>query len=306
MLQIRNLRNKTEFIHRAMYANILTHPAGESFEMPVALSQQIKKLRKDVDVLSEKHQATPADLGTSSFRIYLWLRFMSEDHNLQLHVQGLKEFTQLLRVTKKKEMSDGSASMLKIDYSGYLYHRKTTRKKTTLMIHEGFINAPMDIKKAVITSAFAKRRGNAATEVKAYAASQTYQKLVRQVSGLPIANREACVGDHVNLADLFASINRAYFSNALPQPRLVWSSARAKRRLGYYHPEIHTIALNKKLDSQGTPELLLRYILYHEMLHQNFGIEHRNGRRYAHTRAFHAAEKLFHGYQEAENLIKLL
>jgi hypothetical protein len=46
--------------------------------------------------------------------------------------------------------------------------------------------------------------------------------------------------------------------------------------------------------------------MYHEMLHKAFGVKAINGRRYAHTPAFRAAEAKFHHYQEAQEFLKSL
>lgn len=302
MLQIKNLRKNTDCIHNQMYRCISENEQNTLND----LREVILRSKHEVEHLCAKHHGTAADLGTPSFRQYLWLRFLSTSNHLSVHMQGLEEFIRIITDEKFDGISDLANFELKIDYSGYLYQRKTSRQVTRLLINEGFIQAPASIKSQLIRAAFARRKTTSIVTIKAYANSAGYLQTTESIAGDPIANKLICKGKYIDLSLIFQNLNKRYFDESLTQPRLVWSSARAKRRLGYFHPEIQTIAVNQKLDSDSIPRLLVEYILYHEMLHQYFGIEHRDGRRYAHTSAFHQAEKRFKGYQEAENLIKLL
>jgi len=301
VLQIRNLRNQTDLIQEKMLRHV-RHPAGIKAD---DIFDILSNLKGTIDRSCLKHGGSAADLGTPSYRQYLWLRFLCDRKNLAMHMSGLKAFDQLIEI-KAGPAQKNTSTQLKIDYSGYLYKRKTAGGITHLQINEGYIGAPIAIKQKVVDAAFSKRKTKAMQQVKAFANDDAYLTITSRISGQPIANKISCRGKAYDLSVLFHALNLKYFNAQLSQPRLIWSSARAKRRLGYFHPEIQTIAVNQKLDTKRTPRLLVEYILYHEMLHQHFGIEHRNGRRYAHTAVFHQAEKQFMGYQEAENLIKLL
>ena len=195
---------------------------------------------------------------------------------------------------------------IKINYSGYLYRQHTSQNKHILQANEAFITAPLNIKKSILSAAFSRRSSKQIRAIKAYGTTSTFRRLVKIISGEPIANHISCRGNKFDLSNLFHKLNKEYFDENLPQPRLIWSSRSAKRRLGYYNPEINTIAVARRLDDKKIPRLLVEYILYHEMLHQYFGVKNYNGRRYAHTTAFRNAEKQFRHQKEAENLIKLI
>jgi hypothetical protein len=302
VLQIRNLRKNTDFIHTMIDRSVQENDHEKLNE----LKGEIFHLKNEIEHLCAKHQGTAADLGTPSYRQYLWLRFLSTSNHLAVHLQGFKEFIQVITDEKINEVGNLANFQLKIDFSGYLYQRKTSHQVTRLLINEGFIHAPVSVKSQLIQAAFARRKTKSISKLKAYTNSEGFLRITELIAGDPIANNLICKGKNVDLSLLFHSLNKRYFNESLKPPRLMWSSARAKRRLGYFHPEIQTIAINQKLDGASIPRLLIEYILYHEMLHQYFGIEHRDGRRYAHTPTFHRAEKRFKGYQEAENLIKLL
>jgi hypothetical protein len=48
----------------------------------------------------------------------------------------------------------------------------------------------------------------------------------------------------------------------------------------------------------------VEYILFHEMLHLRFPVEHRGARRCVHTREFKEAEQQFPLLKEAKQLLK--
>lgn len=107
-----------------------------------------------------------------------------------------------------------------------------------------------------------------------------------------------------DLCWLFEDLNRSYFCGLMARPVLGWSRKRSMSILGHYDPSHHAIVMNSLLDSCEAPELVVRYVLFHEMLHLRFPVEHRGARRCVHTREFKQAEKEFKNYQEAKQLLK--
>ena len=309
-LRIPNLRTSADKIHSFFYwfaFSRISNNELKSTEYEVSdLHAQILSLLSIINKHCTGKLGSPADLSTSSFRIYLWLEYLSSQTHLALHLSALDEFLRILTEQNKKTNIDPEKLLIKINYSGYLYRRQITVGKTTLQINEAYIIAPLEIKKSILSEAFSRHQSLHTSAIKAFSNSSNFRRLNKQISGDPIANLISCRGEKYNLALLFEKLNHEYFRGLLSQPRLVWSSRRSKRRLGYYHPEINTIAVTKKFDDKMTPRLLVEYVLYHEMLHQHFGIKNHNGRRYAHTSAFRTAERKFKHHQEAENLIKLL
>ncbi|MCD6577044.1 MAG: SprT-like domain-containing protein [Anaerolineaceae bacterium] len=307
-LRIPNLRTSVDSIHASIYQLVLSKTSNLEFKASEgeisALHVQICSLLSSIDTYCTERSGSPADLSTSSFRIYLWLKFLSHQPHLTLHLSALDEFLQIIIKYIKKACIDPRRLLIKINYSGYLYRRQTIENKTILQINEVYIITPFIIKKSILSAAFLPRQSKPINAIKTYSKSPEFRHMNKLICGDPIANHISCRGEKYDLSILFNKINKEYFHSQLPQPRLVWSSRRSKRRLGYYHPEINTIALTRKLDDNKSPRLLVEYILYHEMLHQHFGIKHLNGRRYAHTSEFRIAEKKFKHQKEAENLIK--
>ncbi len=110
-------------------------------------------------------------------------------------------------------------------------------------------------------------------------------------------------GEVFDLKVLFAELNQLYFAGGLSEPRLGWSLRPSKSTLGHYDPAHNVIVLSKVLDSNKAPELIVRYVLFHEMLHLQHPTEHHGTRRCVHTKAFKEAEKIFIGYQAAREIL---
>jgi hypothetical protein len=121
--------------------------------------------------------------------------------------------------------------------------------------------------------------------------------LARQKRGRKVLT--GAVGRAYNLDKIFARLNRRYFGNELPKPALSWSARRTKRILGH-HDYVHdAIVISRSLDNANTPEFLVEYVLYHEMLHMKHRPRVINGRRVYHTAAFRADERRYDRFEDA-------
>ena len=98
----------------------------------------------------------------------------------------------------------------------------------------------------------------------------------------------------------------------MERPRLTWSRTKSRRILGRYDSTHRTIFISLLFDSQHIPDVVLDYVLYHEMLHSVVPDEtiSRNRRR-VHTEEFNRRERQFPDYRRArrwedENLSRFL
>jgi hypothetical protein len=107
------------------------------------------------------------------------------------------------------------------------------------------------------------------------------------------------LGKVYDLDSLFDSLNKKYFDSGLDRPRLGWSLRDSYRTHGHYDAAHRTIAMSRTLDDARTPDYVVEFILYHEMLHVAMPGELRDGRRRHHTPAFRAAEARYPRMKEA-------
>jgi predicted metal-dependent hydrolase len=128
--------------------------------------------------------------------------------------------------------------------------------------------------------------------------------LVRQIRGRKFVSGPQ--GSHYNLDEVFEALNVEYFGGMLARPQLGWSRGASRNMLGHYDPSHNAIIISRIFDCPAAAEMALRYVMFHEMLHLRYPVEHNGSRRRVHTREFREAEKQFAGLNEAKELLKKL
>jgi hypothetical protein len=102
-----------------------------------------------------------------------------------------------------------------------------------------------------------------------------------------------------DLEQIFARLNEQYFHGLMAPPALGWSLRASRIILGHYDPCHHVIVLSCALDSADAPEIAVRFVMFHEMLHLRYPTENRGIRRCVHTPEFKRAERQFDEYAKA-------
>jgi hypothetical protein len=128
--------------------------------------------------------------------------------------------------------------------------------------------------------------------------------LVRQTRGRKFVS--GAKGSHYDLEEIFQDLNFRYFHGLMAQPLLGWSRRPSRTLLGHFDPSHNAIIISKMLDNSRVPKLALEFVMFHEMLHLRFPVEHRGVRRCVHTPEFKTAERQFDRWQAAKELLKKL
>jgi hypothetical protein len=270
------------------------------------IHQYISEVVQRVERLCQKHHATPADLPNPSYRAVQWFQFLGQKKWLLAHLHALREFHTLSTELIHSKNLFAPKLEIQITHSSYLYRVQQERRQINFEINEGFISAPPEMKQMVVQAALNQKNRQYAKKIRAFTKLSEYIQVTNALNSSNTTNHRSYLGKYYDLKILFNELNQEYFAGKLVQPRLMWSARSSKRRLGTYDPQSNTITINRRFDRPDTPLLLVRYILYHEMLHQHLGIKEVNGRRYAHTGAFKKAEKRFRDQKAAEELVKSL
>ena len=126
--------------------------------------------------------------------------------------------------------------------------------------------------------------------------------LVRQSRGRKVADNPK--GERYDLQEIFEEINIRFFHGLMARPALGWSSRPSRTTLGHYDPAHNAIVLSRLLDGPRVPRLVVEYVMFHEMLHLRFPVEHQGARRRVHTREFKQAEREFPDLEAAKRGIK--
>jgi hypothetical protein len=118
-----------------------------------------------------------------------------------------------------------------------------------------------------------------------------------------------------HLGDIFTELNTHYFHEAA-QARITWGAAGGRRyrrtiQLGCYVSEESLIRIHPALDQAFVPRHYVAWIVFHEMLHEVFGVARQGSRRCVHPPEFIAIEQSYPQYElckqwESDNLYRLL
>jgi hypothetical protein len=109
-------------------------------------------------------------------------------------------------------------------------------------------------------------------------------------------------GKYHDLRELFGLLNSRYFGGKI-KASISWGKkiprwAVRKRTLGSYSHQTNTIWINPVLDRRNIPPYVVKFIVYHEMLHCAIPVEKKNGRRIVHSPEFKEHERLFEHYEK--------
>ena len=129
-------------------------------------------------------------------------------------------------------------------------------------------------------------------------------QLVRQVRGRKFVSGPR--GECRDLAEVFERVNAKFFDGLLGQPMLGWSRGVSRTLLGHFDPAHNAIIVSRILDRPEAPRLALEYVMFHEMLHLRYPVDHNGTRRRVHTREFREAEKKYPQLKEAKEALRKL
>ncbi len=105
------------------------------------------------------------------------------------------------------------------------------------------------------------------------------------------------------LSHYFDELNDQYFNGMMNKPNLIWGTD-STAKLGCYTYGTDSIMISTVLKEE--PDLL-KFVLYHEMLHKKHTFTTKNNKSYYHTKAFKDDEKKFYlknAEQQLERFLK--
>jgi hypothetical protein len=179
-----------------------------------------------------------------------------------------------------------------------------------LRLHHMFLDAPFEVVQAIAEYA---GRGVATASQRLDDFIANHQATIRVVprNESTLKARGRCF----DLDALFAELNKAYFEGRI-SARIGWGRHTSKRRrksirLGVYDHRAREIRIHPVLDRPDVPRFFVEFIVYHEMLHQEFPSARDSGRHVHHPKAFRQRERAFAKYEaamawEAQHLRELL
>lgn len=212
----------------------------------------------------------------------LALQFHCEEHSLRDYLE--KKISRSISLV----VTDNSASMLSVKDKG---------KAVTVRLHRIFLSASREVLEEVAD--FLKNKRGRTPHIRNFI-NQNIHQLRKRPPGRVTINTE---GAYYDLSLIFNSLNEEYFggniSTSITWGKTCYKRTARKRTLGSYSHHNNLIRINPLLDKKRIPQYFVEYIVYHEMLHADIGVEASQGRRLVHTKVFREREKLFKHYFRA-------
>jgi hypothetical protein len=176
----------------------------------------------------------------------------------------------------------------------------TLRRPAQLRVHRMFAGAPPEVVEALAHWAMGRRPRAVSQLLDDFIAANRHQVRRRSVA---VETLETA-GAHHDLQTYYDGVNATQFAGEIDAP-ITWGrfpSLRRRRsiRLGSYTPDNPLIRIHPQLDQDFVPDFFVRYIVFHEMLHAQLGVEVApSGRRCIHTREFNRRERDYPEYARA-------
>jgi hypothetical protein len=280
--------------------------AKQNKEIPLSLSLLLKNYVGQIEEICRKNQVTPAALAKPSQMAYAWLKFLTNEENLNLHLDAVKRSIAIGTHIIQTQKQGVGELFIEIFHHSLLYRYSTDRHITTIRMSEGFIKSSDEILETLIKSALLGKNKKALETIRAFAETEEYSDVVLELDMVAELDGESAQGRFYDLDALFEIVNQQYFQGTLTKPRLVWSGIFSSRKFGHYERVRDRIVLSQTLDSDRVPQYTVEFVLYHELLHKYHGTQWVNGKCLVHTPEFRRSERQFAQYLEAEDSLKRL
>ena len=285
--------------------NLASNPNSDSTQI-----QQLNKIlittATTIEKICSKQQGTPANLTHLSRRIYSWIKFLTDEHYLQIHLRTtgylLESAKQILSIRGQQPLQ----LMMEITNLAGLYRGERSNSTAKIVISEGFINAPKAVLEALVESAIFGKSQNNTRLIRTFASTEEYSNVLLELDLIAEVVAENPQGKFYNLDELFDKVNHEYFAGSLAKPRLAWSRINTYRKLGHYQSARDRVVMSLTLDRANIPGFVVEFVLYHELLHKYYGAKWVRGRKMVHTKEFRVSESQFKSYNEASKWLDKL
>ncbi len=264
------------------------------------LAQTINEVVTAIEKICVSQQATAANLTSSSRQIYAWMKFLTVEDNLTLHIKTTHRIKSIAKILSREYGHESVNFAVELTNLAGLYRSRWVGNNINLVVSEGFINADDEVLKALVQISLLGKTNVMTLTVREFASLDEYSDVLLELDLITETITENGKGKYYNLEKLFDKINREYFAAKLEKPRLTWNQIQTYRKFGHYEPARDRIVISLTLDEAAIPEFVVEFVLYHELLHKYHGEKWVNGRRMVHTPEFRRDESNFKYYHEAE------
>jgi len=269
---------------------------------PSVLFEFIQRTRDGLDQHMREQSIKPEHLTPESRNIWAWLGYFSVREHFDAYRAALQEAQPLMDDAARASARFSAPVLIHFRPMKGLCRVRGRSDSTALHLPtpmitfdaDGFgalarlVFTDMSIKQAVVELTRSQPYGSVREEI---------NRLAEGVQGR---------GAFHDLGASFDRVNAEYFGSQIARLRLTWNRQITGRMFGHYDPANDTVMVSSTLDSTEVPELVVDFVIYHELLHKKLGVISDNGRRAAHTPEFRREERRFRRFTEAEAELKRL
>jgi hypothetical protein len=277
--------------------------ASSGEDISPVLRSTLTRYTEQIETICNKNQATAASLVAPSRAAYAWMKFLTDDHNLHLHLDTLRRAIRVgakIISTKKKGVG---VIFIELSHSSSLYRSRTVNNFTTIKMSEGFIQSSDEILQAVMQIALLGKTEESTQLIREFGQTEEYSDVLLELDLIAQIAAETGRGNCYDLDEFFTAVNQEYFEGKMIKPRLIWSSFPSNRKFGHYERVRDRVAISKLLDNDSIPQYVVEFVFYHELLHKYHGAQWVNGKCLVHTPEFKRSERKFKHYQAAEDYL---
>jgi predicted metal-dependent hydrolase len=212
----------------------------------------------------------------------LTLPFRADERFLRNYLE------RVMRRTVSLVITDNSTSVISVKAEG---------KSFKIRLHWIFLSAGHDVLDELAD--FIRNRKSRTPKISSYIDQNTH--FLKKIP--PRKVRIRTEGKYHDLLAIFHALNREYFDGRVATS-LTWGTKGRRRfvrerTLGSYSRHNNMIRINPVLDTRSVPRYFVAYVMYHEMLHADMGIDTDSERYSLHSRQFKKRERLFRHYERA-------
>lgn len=244
------------------------------------------------------------------FLAYLWNALSSALRSVTKKTMRTKQENQehfpLHHFQQTLEVSSGKRLKVKInDNRSTMLSVRWEPDYTRVSLHRMFLQAPGNVMEALACYLKGEEK-SLSPSIK-----QFIEENIRHVDYSRTLDRKRLFaqGKVYDLAQLFTELNEEYFDKRL-QLLITWfiqpkAKVRSKVNLGLYQDTLRLIKINSILDSREVPRVVLKFVVYHEMLHAvSPPYVDEQGTNRIHSKEFKLLERRFKQYEEAKQWIR--
>lgn len=203
------------------------------------------------------------------------------------------DLTERTGLTIRLRISNNSSTMLSVRHN-------QAGTVASLSVHYMFLSAAPNVKRALASWVKRPKARKSGSVLDAFIREHSHQIHPSKRRGAPLHT----AGHHHDLEALFDELNEKHFNGAIGA-RITWGRMPALRRrrsirFGSHCSLQNLIRIHPLLDQAFVPRYLVRYIIFHEMLHAFLGVDEKaSGRRSIHPARFTRLEKAYPDYERA-------